>query len=596
MILKPEGSYVQKTPSQIISKTFLKLLPIQIILVTIGSINSIIDSTMATNLLGSTALAATGLIFPLTRVLMTISVTFIGGAQILCGQFLGKDQVNRCSAVFTLDMLSMGVLGGIFTLICLCFPDWMGSLLVKDAPELVEGTIRYMQGWAIGIIPMLLTSHLPAFLQLERQEKRTYIGMAVMIATNSICDYVFVAVLPWGLFGLGLATTIGNLVFTVIMAAHYFTGKASIKLDMRSVAGRDLGDIVRIGAPGATTQLAQLVRASALNALMLRIGGENAMAAFSAVNSFGSVAYAATAGVASATLLLFSVYVGEEDRTGLEEIMRTAFTKGLGIVILGAVTLSALATPLTYLFYRPDAGIVYEMTRAGFVLFPPVMILSCSFLILNNYYQCRERMAVVNLMSVFDGVIGILVFAYLLAPKFGMTGVWVAHLLNGLPPILIAIGYVWMKLGHCPRRLSDFLLLTEDFGIPEDKRMDLSIHSMEEVINLSRKVADFCSRHDIDSRRTMFASLAVEEMAGNIVDHGFRDGKKHTIDVRILLKNDDLMIRFKDDGRTFNPKERQALINPEDITHNIGLRLIAGIARDMRYQNSLGLNVLTIVI
>ena len=85
-------------------------------------------------------------------------------------------------------------------------------------------------------------------------------------------------------------------------------------------------------------------------------------------------------------------------------------------------------------------------------------------------------------------------------------------------------------------------------------------------------------------------------MAGNIVQHGFPDGKKHLVDVRVVNRTDGLLLRIKDDCRAFDPKEKLALIDPEDVTHNIGLRMTARFAREMSYSNVLGLNVLTILL
>jgi len=62
----------------------------------------------------------------------------------------------------------------------------------------------------------------------------------------------------------------------------------------------------------------------------------------------------------------------------------------------------------------------------------------------------------------------------------------------------------------------------------------------------------------------------MEEMAGNIVGHGFtKDNKRHLIDVRVVHKGDDIM-------------------------KNIGIRMVFKTASDIQYQNILGLNVLTI--
>ena len=83
----------------------------------------------------------------------------------------------------------------------------------------------------------------------------------------------------------------------------------------------------------------------------------------------------------------------------------------------------------------------------------------------------------------------------------------------------VLIGYRWKEM------------LTEDFGVPEDERMDVTLTQIDEVVRLSEKVQDFCMAKGIDARRAYLAGLSMEEMAGNIVDHGFRkDSKKHSID------------------------------------------------------------------
>jgi anti-sigma regulatory factor (Ser/Thr protein kinase) len=87
----------------------------------------------------------------------------------------------------------------------------------------------------------------------------------------------------------------------------------------------------------------------------------------------------------------------------------------------------------------------------------------------------------------------------------------------------------------------------------------------------------------------------MEEMAGNIVDHGFvKDNKKHSVDVRVVRKDDDVILRLRDDCVPFDPGERMSMASSDDITKNIGIRMIFRMATDVQYQNILGLNVLTV--
>ena len=116
-------------------------------------------------------------------------------------------------------------------------------------------------------------------------------------------------------------------------------------------------------------------------------------------------------------------------------------------------------------------------------------------------------------------------------------------------------------------------------------------------MNLSETVIRFCTQKGLDEKRAYYAGLCLEEMAGNIVLHGFnKDTKKHAVDMRVVYEEDELVIRLSDHCIPFNPKERAEIFNPEDITKNIGVRMVARIAKSMQYQNMLGLNVLTMVV
>ena len=72
------------------------------------------------------------------------------------------------------------------------------------------------------------------------------------------------------------------------------------------------------------------------------------------------------------------------------------------------------------------------------------------------------------------------------------------------------------------------------------------------------------------------------------------DAKKHSIDARVQYNKGELLLRFRDDCKPFNPQESAKLFDPDDIAHNIGIRMVSKIAKKMNYQNMLGMNVLTI--
>lgn len=87
----------------------------------------------------------------------------------------------------------------------------------------------------------------------------------------------------------------------------------------------------------------------------------------------------------------------------------------------------------------------------------------------------------------------------------------------------------------------------------------------------------------------------MEEMAGNVVEHGFSiDQKQHSIDIRVAHKNDEIILRIRDNCMAFNPSDRMKKMEPGELGKNIGIHLVYQMASHVSYQNLLGLNVLTI--
>ena len=586
--------------SEIIPRLYMKLLPVQIVLVIIGGINAIIDNTFAGNLIGPQAMAVTGLFSPVTNLLLGVNALIFGGAQVLCGKYLGKKMAERTRSIFSLDMIIMALISAVLLLACEVFPEAIAAAIGAKG-ELTGELASYIRGFALGLPFSCLGTQFTAFLQLEHQEKRSYASIITMFAANAFFNWLFIAQFGMGLFGLGLATSFANVFFFLIQASYYFSGNAVIRFSRESIVPADIKEILINGLPGAVTQFCISIRGLVINAMIQHFVGPDGLAAYSAIYAFGCVYWSVPAGVTSAVMVLGSVYVGEEDRTGLKVLIKTFLTRGMGIAVLAAVAVSACCYPLTNLFFHDPASSVYQMALTGFLLYPLYSPLSTLTVGFSNYYHCLSHESIVRTISVADGLLGVCLFTVLLVPRFGMMGVWTGQLLGCALCVFLIVVFAFLYNRKPPVTLERMMCFPESFGVPDENRIDITIHSMEEVINLSRRVWDFCDTHGITGHRRYYSSLCVEELAANVVRHGFKDNRKHSIDIRVSRVSEEVVISLKDDGIPFNPEEASRLFEEEktdtgETFRNIGLQLISRISGSMTYQNTFGLNILTIVI
>ena len=124
----------------------------------------------------------------------------------------------------------------------------------------------------------------------------------------------------------------------------------------------------------------------------------------------------------------------------------------------------------------------------------------------------------------------------------------------------------------------------------DSDKLDVTVTMIEEVMDLTDAVWKFCDNHGCDTTTRNHLVLSVEELAGNMIRHGFTDNKPHCIEVRILKKRDGFCVRFRNDCLIFDPLRQIQLLSDEDPTYHIGLRMISGIASDIQYTCVLKLN------
>ena len=585
----------QTSNTRLITRLMFKLLPVQVILTGIGAVNGIVSSYFASNYVGIDAMSAVGLYSPINMLITAVSTMLAGGSAILYGKYMGRNEQNKVQDVFSMNLLLAALAAGVSIAAFLIFGllDWTG-VFTGDAA--VRGYLnQYLLGMAIGIFPMILGYQLPTYLAMENRQKRTLAASLIYIAANVMLNYLFVQVLRMEAFGLALAASLGLWIFCGVQAVPFVGSGSFFRLKLRRLSWAEGWQIIRVGLPGAATSGYEAVRKVIINSLMQAYIGTVALSSFTASDSILRIIWAIPYGMIAVSRLLISVAIGEEDRQTLTDITRVMFRRYVPLMCAISGGIMLCARPFTGLFFHDPAEPVYTMTVWGFRILPLCMPFSVIRLHFSCYAQAIGRQKYANVTALLAGLVFVTAFTAILIPWMKMNSVYLANVLNGIACCLVVVLYSRLRIGHFPRSIEDLMVIPGGFGTKEDERIDISVRSIDEVVSVSRKVCAFCRSRGIDERRVFLSGLCLEEMAGNIVQHGFpKDRKHHSIDVRVVHKGDDVILRIRDDCLPFNPGDRKELLDSGDALKNVGIRIVYRIARDIDYQNIMGLNVLTI--
>ena len=575
----------------------IRLLPAQFLLAAVSSVNSIVCSLAAGNLLGAYTMSAVGLYLPVNMFLNAVIAMLQGGTAIQSGKYIGENAREQMQNAFSLNMIVSLLFSAVVTVVFLVLGTFNLTHLVTADPALQDPFGDYLRGQAVGVLPMVVGGQLSAFLSLENRQKVTTAATVSCVIVSLLANLVFLRVLNLGAFGLALSTSVGMWMFFAIQAVGFFGRRNGYRfsLSLHGLRWNDLGTILKVGLPGAVNFGYQAVRGLILNRLILQYAGTDGLSAFAANDALLRLFWAVPFGMVAVGRMAFSVSVGEEDREALKAVMRAVMRRYVPLMVLVSASVILLAHPLTRLYYRNTSDPVYAMTVLGFRILPAAMPISVFTLNYACYGQTSGKLRLVHLLSLMNGLLSVVILSALLIPSMGMAGVDTAHVLSGVLQIIIILVYACIKKRGLPRSLDDLMAFPPDFGVPESEWMNLTVRTMEDVISVSRTLEHFCLSRGTDRRRSCFAALAMEEMAGNIVRHGFSgSNSRQEAVIRVTRKGNDLILRIRDNGRYLNPVERLQMMDPEDRVSNVGLRLARRCASEMQYQSILGLNVLTL--
>lgn len=584
----------QRSDDKILSAIFFRLLPVQVGLVAMESINAIIDGVVASRFIDPATVGVIGLYYTVLRILEAIGGLLLSGTAVLCGRYLGASKLEKTRGVCTLSITAAFLAGALLTILSFAAPRRIAMLLGADV-NLSGALSSYVKGYGVGILPQLTGQQFAACLQLERQDRRGRLGILVMILCNAGLDLLFVIVWKMGTFGLALATSVSNWAYFFVTAGYYLTSRAQLKPDLRLIDWRELPKIARIGFPAAMLVGCLAARSLALNRLLLTNAGTDGLSALAAFNMVCSLILAVAIGTGATVRMLSSVLIGEENREGLKALMRIVFTQLMPFVLVLTLAVVLLAPVLAGIFFADRSGNVFRLTRQLIVIYGCFIPLMLTCIVYSSFAQAAGHRLYVNLVSLSDGFFGVVIPAALLAPVFGALGVWIAFAVSILITAAITLLYILIRLQKWPGSADEWLLLESDFGSSEHLMMIL--HNMDEIMRSSGQVEEYCLSHGLPMKISMHAGLCIEEMGGNIVQHGFQaDRRTHSIEVRIVLQGSWVILTIKDDCIPFNPKEWYEITrsDSDDPLANIGIRIVLSLAEEVEYQNLLGLNVLKV--
>ena len=323
----------------------------------------------------------------------------------------------------------------------------------------------------------------------------------------------FLFLLEQGLCGICLMSALSAALGQIITIAIYLPGFFGQKHTLRFALprGRWLApalSALKAGMATSVQYLYQMIFFLVCNNLLIRLGGETAVAVFDVIQNTSYLILYLFEGTGRAMQPILSTYQGEHNRQGMRNTVRLGFTAGL--TVGGALIALVELWPAGMCLLFGIAGSASEalactalrLYGAG-ALFAGINILLC------NYYQACENEKPSFLLETLRGAVLLIPLTFI-CYVLGLQRFWLLFLLTEAGSLAV---FLLLGLGGRYKKAE----------LPEERIFQRTILSnAEDVMDVCRELEAFCEVWGADMKQQMFSTMTVEELGMAILKHGFQ--------------------------------------------------------------------------
>ena len=440
--------------SRTIRKTFYSSVFIIIFSAFAGTAGMVVDGIFIGRFLGDVSMAAFGLVSPIFLLGNTVGGLISSGVTAVCAKKVGEKDFDSAQRTFSLSLLTVGILSLLSILLLAVFTDPIVRLLGADSQALFAPTKEYILGLLLWIPASFLMLLMQPIMQLDNDKIVIFIATLVATVTDIAMDAVFIRVFHGGMREMALATSLSYLAGISVFFIHFRKKEKIFRLKLSHPDFSGFRDIIAYGVPTAVQRFSGTLRTFALNKLLAVTAGTLALTALSVQSNMYNIFSSVGIGISLTTLTYTGVLMGENNRSGIRELLRISLTAAVMMNI--AVTLILyLSTPFMVSLYLGSNLNAYENCLSAVRLFSLSLPFHAVANVYVSYYQAIGKLRRSNIVTFLNDFFYTFVSALILGRFLGEKGVYLSFLTGRAMTVVTLYIMAAAEKKHLPRTMED---------------------------------------------------------------------------------------------------------------------------------------------
>ena len=432
----------QKTPTALgtesIGKLLMQYAVPAIIAMTASSLYNMVDSIFIGHGVGTMALSALALTFPLMNLGAAFGALVGVGAATLISVKLGQKDYDTAQRVlgnvFVLNIL----LGMAFTVIV--FP-FLNPILYffGGSDETVEYARQFMEIILLGNVVTHLYLGLNAVLRASGHPKQAMYATIATVAINTILAPIFIFMFDWGIRGAAIATVSAQVIALLWQLKQF--NNANELLHFRwgifRLKRKIVFDSLAIGMSPFLMNLAACLIVILINQGLKKYGGDLAIGAFGIVNRLVFIVVMIVMGLNQGMQPIAGYNFGAKLYDRVNKVLKLTIIYATCVTTFGFLV-GMLAPNLVVGIFTSDAELT-ELSATGLritVMFFPIIGFQ---MVTSNFFQSIGMAGKAIFLSLTRQMLILLPCLLILPHFFGVAGVWYSMPVSDLLASLIAL-------------------------------------------------------------------------------------------------------------------------------------------------------------
>lgn len=424
--------------------SLLKFSMPTIIMMVFMSLYSMVDGVFVSRLIGTDALSAVNIVYPIVSIVIASGIMLATGASAVVARKMGEGNPLEAKQDFTLVVIVGVILGILFTIVGLTFLEPILRFLgANDSLFILCEEYAYYMVWFT--VPAMLQMLFQTFFVTSG---RPTIGLVVTVLggiANIILDYVFIAVFDLGIAGAAIATGIGYSI-PAVFGLFWFSLKHKETLYFTKPIWRAMV-LVRTFTNGSSemvTNLSTAVITYLFNVTMVKWLGTDGVAAITIVLYAEYLLIAIYLGYSTGIAPIVSYNHGEKNITQLRKLFKISMQFLITCSVATFLGAFLFAKPIVSVFASSKTE-VFTLAVHGFYLYSLCYLFKGINIFASSLFTALSDGKTSAILSFMRTLVFIVLGMILLPYVLEVDGIWLAVPFAELLSIALSI-YCFKKL------------------------------------------------------------------------------------------------------------------------------------------------------